>query len=72
VVLLRSRLIPKEDQIIYVNKNKHIHLWGVYPLYQEELDLKLRDGSDRLDELLDQNGITELLDPNRPSVAPLM
>jgi hypothetical protein len=72
VVLLRPRLIPEENQIIHISKNKHIRLWGVYPLYHEELDLKVRDGSDKLDELFDRKGITELLDPNRPSVAPLM
>ncbi len=72
VVLLRPRLISKDDQIIHVSKNKHIRLWGVFPFYQEEVDLKIRDGSDKLDELFDRNGVTELLDPNRPSVAPLM
>jgi hypothetical protein len=72
VVLLRPRLIPEEGHIIHVSKRKHIRLWGVFPLYQEEEDLKVRDGSDKLEELFDKNGVTELLDPARPSVAPLM
>jgi Suppressor of fused protein (SUFU) len=72
VVLLRPRLIPEENQIIHVTKNKHIRLWGVFPIYQEELVLKVRDGSDKLDELFDQCGVTELLDPNRKSVAAVM
>ncbi len=72
VVLLRPRLIPEEYQIIHVSKNKHIRLWGLFPLYQEEEDLKVRDGSDKLEELFDQNGVTELLSPSRPSVAALM
>ena len=72
VVLLRPRLIPEEYQIIHVSKKKHVRLWGLFPLYQEEEDLKVRDGSDRLEELFDQNGVTELLDPIRRSVAPLM
>ena len=72
MVLLRPRLIPEETQIVHVSKKKHIRLWGVYPAYHEEVDIKEREGSGRLDELFDQNGITELLDPKRPSVAPLM
>ena len=72
VVLLRPRLVPAESQIIHVSKKKHIRLWGVYPLYHAELELKIRDGSDKLDELFDEHGVTELLDPERPSVAKLM
>ena len=72
VVLLRPRLIPAESQIIHAGKNKHIRLWALYPLYQEERDLKVRDGSDRLEELFDRRGVTELLNLDRLSVAPLM
>jgi hypothetical protein len=38
---------------------------------QEEKDLEVRDGSDKLEELFDQNGVTELL-PSRQSVVLLM
>ena len=72
VVLLRPRLIPEENQYVHVSKKKHIRLWGVYPVYHEEVDLKERQGSGSLDELFDQNGITELLDPKRKSIVPLM
>lgn len=72
VVLLRPRLISEENQYVHVGKNKQIRLWGVYPAYHEEVDLKERQGSGKLDELFDRNGITELLDPRRPSVVPVM
>jgi hypothetical protein len=72
VVLLRPRLISEEKQYVHVGKNKHIRFWGVYPAYSEEVDLKERQGSGKLDELFDRDGITELLDPRRPSVAPGM
>ena len=65
-------MIPEADQIIHVSKKKHIQLWGIFPLYQEEEDLKVRDSSDKLEELFDKNGVTELLNPARLSVAPLM
>jgi len=72
VVLLRPRLIPQENQFVHVSKKKHIRLWGVYPCYHEEIDLKERQGSGRLDELFDENEITELLDPRRSSVVPVV
>ena len=68
VVLLKPRLVPKAAHIVHFRKNKHGLLWGVYPLYQEELELKLRDGADRLERLLKHRGITELLDVRRASV----
>ena len=72
IVLLRPRLISDETQYIHVSKNKHIRLWAVYPAYHEEVDLKERQGSGKLDELFDRAGVTELLDPGRPSVAAVM
>jgi len=72
VVLLRPRLIPVEDQTVQVGKNKCIRPWGVYPLYHEGVDLKERRGSGTLDLLFGRNGVTELLDPKRPTVAPLI
>lgn len=72
VLLLKPMLLPAEAQIVHVRKNKRIRLWAVFPVYQEELELKVRDGSDKLEELFRANRITELLDPKRSSVAPLM
>lgn len=72
VVLLHPRLIPEDAQCVRVSNKKEIRLWGVYPCYCEEVDLKEREGSGRLDELFDRHGVTELLDPQRRSVAPVM
>jgi hypothetical protein len=68
VVVLPPRLISSDAQIVDVTDDKQVRLWGVYPLYEEERELKVRDGSDQLEELFSKNGITELLDPSRPSV----
>jgi len=35
------------------------------PVYREEMDLKLREGAEKLQELFVQRGITELVDPLR-------
>ena len=45
--------------------------WGrVWPLHADEMQIKLDQGLDRLADLLDEAGIIEIVDPNRPSVAP--
>ena len=72
VVLLRPRLIPEIAQRVHLSGEKGIRLWGVYPCYLEEVVLKERDGSAKLDELFDRHGVTELLDPKRRSVAHVM
>jgi hypothetical protein len=46
-----------------------VHLWAVIPLYPEEMDLKLREGVDALFPGFEKNGVSELLDVGRPSVA---
>ncbi len=42
---------------------------GVYPLYQDEMDLKLAHGAEALTDRLEAAEVTELLDPTRPSIA---
>jgi hypothetical protein len=68
VMLLRPKLFAPQAHIIHLGEDKHALLCAVFPLYDEELELKLRDGSERLERLFEKNGITELLDPRRPSV----
>lgn len=68
VVLLKPRLFPESAHIIPLGKYKQALLWVAYPLYQNELDLKLEEGSDHLEELFETNGVSELLDVRRASV----
>ena len=44
-----------------------IRFLGVYPLHAAEMDLKLAMGADALYDRLDAAGVTELVDPARPS-----
>lgn len=48
---------------------KTVHFFSVIPLYQEEMDLKLKKGMDTLFELFDKNKISEVVDVNRKNVA---
>ena len=68
VALLWSKLSPPEAQTIYLGRKKSARLWAVYPLHEAEANFKISNGSDALEKLLDAEGVTELLDPGRPSV----
>ena len=37
----------------------------VVPVYKEEMDFKLREGAEKLQDLFVEKGITELVDPRR-------
>jgi hypothetical protein len=37
-------------------------------MHADEMDLKLRKGAARLDDVFEEAGVTELVDPTRPSV----
>ena len=52
-----------------VSDAKEVRFFGVMPLYQEEIDYKLRKGTAALLERFDSADITELLDPKRKNVA---
>ena len=49
--------------------DKEVWFFAVIPLYEEEMNLKLRKGYDALFDAFDQHAITELIDPQRPNVA---
>jgi hypothetical protein len=48
---------------------KTIRFLAVVPLYEEEMALKMRDGTAALLERLRKQGVTDVVDPTRPSVA---
>lgn len=50
-----------------VDADKTVHFYSLIPLYREEMDFKLSKGTDALVDRLGQQGVTELLDVNRPN-----
>ena len=52
---------------ITTDTGKQISLLALLPLHPAELDLKLTRGAEALIEAFDRVGVTELLDPTRPS-----
>lgn len=49
--------------------DERITMLAVYPLYAEEMQLKLDKGADALMSRMERRGITDLLAPGRPNVA---
>lgn len=48
---------------------EQIELFSMLPLYKEEMDLKLRKGTDELLEKLDEFNVTDIIDISRQNVA---
>ena len=68
ILIRRPRLAPKGFETLKVGKGKAIHFYAVIPIYQDEFQLCQEKGSGALQRLLDEQGVTELLDVHRPSV----
>lgn len=59
---------PEFPQLI-VNPQKTVHFLALVPLYTEEMDYKLANGTDALLDQLDAHGVNELLDEQRVNIA---
>jgi Suppressor of fused protein (SUFU) len=68
-ILLPPVLGPDGFETLTAGK-RQVTLMGVVPLHEDEMNLKLEKGSDELIDLLDAAELSELLDPQRPSVVP--
>jgi hypothetical protein len=67
-LLLRPVLFGEGFLTLTVNADKTIHFLSLVPIYREEMELKMREGLAPLLERLENAGVTELLDPQRPNV----
>jgi hypothetical protein len=54
--------------IVPVDDDTRIYFLALIPLYPEEMEFKLRKGMQALGELMDEAGVTEILDISRPNV----
>lgn len=67
VILCPPVSIHEDFHTLYINPDKEIEFLALYPLYPEEMDLKLRKGADAIFQRFAQNNITDYVDPNRKS-----
>jgi hypothetical protein len=61
---------PAEKWKMVAHDGRSISFLTVIPLYRDELQFKLDNGTSRLLDLFDEARVNELLDPARPSVVP--
>lgn len=59
---------PDAFHTLEISSTKVIHFFAVVPLYSEEMDLKLRAGTDALTERFNEAHITDVVDLRRPNV----
>lgn len=67
-ILLPPMTLSKNARIMKRADGKDIFFWGVIPLHLNELKFKLEHGVDALLELLVTHGVTDKIDPQRPSI----
>lgn len=65
-LVLPAITLPPEFATLSVRPDKTIHFYSVVPIYESEMQLKLKKGSDALIDCLFSGSVTEILDPRRP------
>lgn len=69
MVLLPSVTVPSKFHKLRIDETKEITFYAVVPLYEEELNLKLRSGCDALTARLEKFNVSDIIDLNRVNVA---
>ena len=69
--LIGPMVLPgTEGAEVFEYDGREIRLFAVWPLYADEMQVKLDNGLDRLLDLMDEARLLEIVEPDRPSVAP--
>jgi hypothetical protein len=67
-LIVPPTLLDQRFEQLALSDDKVVQFYAVAPLYREEMDLKLRHGTEELLRRFAAVGISELLDPRRPNV----
>lgn len=68
VILLPPVTLPESFHQLAIDSEKTIHFLSVIPLYADEMDLKLREGAEALFDGFERDRVSEILNPQRPSI----
>lgn len=55
----------KEFFTLEMSPDKNVHFFNLTPLYNEEMNYKLKHGADELNAKFDKAGVTQIIDPMR-------
>lgn len=68
-IILPSITVPARFHRLRIDASKEISFFCVVPLYEEEMNLKLRLGSEALLKRLEKAKVNDLIEPARPNAA---
>ena len=68
-MILPSVTVPDGFHCLRIDDEKAITFYSVVPLYEEEMQLKLKSGSNKLLDLFDRAGVNDIVDLSRRNVA---
>jgi hypothetical protein len=66
-LLMPSISLPKGFFELKTKDGKNIKFYCLYPLYKEEMDYKLKNGTDKLLDKFEQFNISDIIDTGRPN-----
>ena len=69
MLLLSSISLPEDFQTLDVSPGKTVHFYTLYPLYREEMELKMAEGVDALLDRFEEYDISDVVDPTRVNAA---
>lgn len=69
MLLLTALSLPEEFQTLVVSPEKTVQFYTLYPIYREEMDLKMAQGADALIDRFEACDIGDVLDLTRPNTA---
>lgn len=68
-IVLPSVTVPDAFHTLRIDDEKEITFYAVVPLFEDEMNLKLRSGTDELLKRFGKKGITDIISPTRSNVA---
>lgn len=68
MLLLTPISLPEEFQTLQLRADKTVHFYALYPLYREEMELKMNQGVGALLDRFEAHNISDVLDLTRPNV----
>lgn len=69
MIVLSSVSLPEAFGSLEVNGDKSVKFFAIYPLYPEEMSLKLREGTDALLERFTKHVVSDVVDLKRRNTA---